>query len=342
MSNDDILPGYIPSSSTSKPSIEYGKRKGNTNNNSRKLTTNDDDNSIVLQQHRSNSTIISRLNDNNDYDDDDSNDVDDGDNNTHYSRTSSVKFSKIDRTKLGTLVSMPQCSQVGTRQRDIAPIHITYQVRSYLNHLFGAIACAEEYCYDIFGLIPYVVDAILRYNNISFKTVQASKTDYWLIEPIWYSYDVVCNQLNLYIYEQLWNDYLLTKTELPVIYKGWIVPVERLDPYQASSNNNRQTSRYYSGRSTRQSSRLLEEVAMKIAVACDHVSQHIIHCISHNNELNPMATLHDGWTECPGTTLHSMLQIGVVRKSTGGLDRDSLMLNSSTSQTRFTDLINLG
>lgn len=180
------------------------------------------------------------------------------------------------------------------RLHDEMPDNVNYNVRAYLDALFGGIMLQASVVSDNLRAIPTVVSVALGYNNIYFKNVEMRKTNVIMPEPIWYSIDLADNALTLYVDESMYNEYCSVLSDVPVTWCGGALRVDRYNPLKTDR-------------------RLVSEMdsaKIKCAVACDHVAQHIIHELM-NPDYSERAELHENWTRY-GTTLHSMIDLELV------------------------------
>lgn len=200
----------------------------------------------------------------------------------------------------------------GPSIRDCVPDEISFRVRAYLDVLLGATSIEKlrlaTTMYSVNGsssvngdnahrdsqyAIPNIVDAILKYNNITFGSVVLYRTKIELIEPIWYDIDIPNNELRLFVNT---NSRLFPRhmTDYPVVMASGIIPVERYNPYAPNPTIDN-----------------IDIATIHCAVTCDHVAQHIIDDILDTEPKAEGADIHDRFGRC-GTTLHSMFDITAV------------------------------
>lgn len=174
------------------------------------------------------------------------------------------------------------------------PNDIAKWIRLYLNHLFGAMwlqvqSLALQNKLSSVYAIPGIVCAILEYNNLFFRTIKYTIVKRQLIEPIWYSYSISKNELKLYIDEYLYDEYCIKNGDKPVLFTSGVVPLQIFNLYKPEFNQE------------------INLPMIHCALACDHVSQHIISDIMNPNKI-ACADIHENFTNI-GTTLHSMFVI---------------------------------
>ncbi|CAH0393271.1 unnamed protein product [Bemisia tabaci] len=204
-------------------------------------------------------------------------------------------------------VSLANCSE-----------NITRRVRAYLDELFGSISL--NFDGDSKAIIPAVLQDILAYNNVYFSTVDSYDT-VEAPEPVWFHIDTYSNHLRLFVNHQMYNEYILhTRPDTPVNWSDGILRVEKYDPHEVAPNT-------------------IEDVhenmmALKLALIVDHVAQHILHEIYVDKDDRIMTSgIHEGWTNCPGTTLHSMLNIEIItcnappRRKTGSYNHTTTVIS---------------
>lgn len=172
------------------------------------------------------------------------------------------------------------------------PRNITRGIRDYMDILFSSVMFeALNVRHDKpINVIPGIVNAILEYNNISFKKLTLTKTSQTLHEPIWYVYNIAHSTLNLMINEQMFDMFCMKISDKPVTFSGGVIPIELYNPYAQHTDLPE-----------------INRAMINYAIACDHVSQHIIVDILAPKQSYCLG-IHDRYT-CVGTTLHSIFAI---------------------------------
>lgn len=176
---------------------------------------------------------------------------------------------------------------------------VARQFRAYLDVLFNSAIVEAMRAKEVVSAIPTIVRNILAYNNILFRHVEMRKTTCdRIVEPLWFSYSVNENRLTLYLHYERYQEYVVQRTNVPVIWPDGSLRVDRYNPHSVPGS---------------MSSMIIEPSIVMCAVVCDHVAQHIIHSIFNEERKrggNDQATLHENWTR-HGTTLHSMLSLEI-------------------------------
>lgn len=177
-----------------------------------------------------------------------------------------------------------------------APKEIVKKLRAYLNVLFGAVIIEAKNIISMsnkqesFYAIPGVVDKILKYNKIMFKTIKLCITRVQTIEPVDYIFSISRSELILFVNEFIYDEVCIKDYNRPVLFPGGILPIEMFNPFESSSPNIK-----------------LGRPFINCAVIADHVTTHIINDI-YNEEIVPCADIHYDWKRY-GLTLANMLEI---------------------------------
>lgn len=223
-------------------------------------------------------------------------DDDDDDKNNILSKNGNEFFvnkSALNRTKkIGNKIRLP-----GGYARKVVEVteNTTYNIRAYLDVIFGTLAFEALRHSDNVSAIPTLVSNILKHNNIFFANVYLQKTQMYLHEPLWYMYDLNDRTLRLFVNEEMYNDYCLTNLDANVLWKSGEIRVDHYNPFKQNPEFG-----------------AVDQAQIKCAIACDHVAQHIIHEL--NDEPLDTEEIHENWTNS-GTTLHSMFDLEVQTTS---------------------------
>lgn len=273
----------------------------NDNDNEEDDSRSSSSSNVILQNEMIKNSLMPQKKRKLQYDSDDDNNSTDYDFNTAMvvskpqQRAGNNKTMKLPGG-VGHLVGNP-CSktQIASTSSGIGELkrNLTKGIRDYMDILFSSIMIeANLNCQrtrESIHAIPGVVNAILEYNNISFKTIELTKTTHRLFEPIVYYYDIINSKLNLFVNESMYDTFCMKNEERPVVYSGGVIPVEIFNPF-----------------ATPPTVTDIDSAMIHCAIICDHVAQHIISDIF--DEKNPCADIHDNFTRM-GTTLHSIFKL---------------------------------
>jgi hypothetical protein len=240
-------------------------------------------------------------NHNNGYDDDDAadddDDADDRDKNPHdkqdYDKEIENDYQTLKAFQLPGGKATIKANKTKTTPAIIGEVDdkVTLLIRDYMDVLFSSVMMAALLCPENHPeqIIPAVVDAILKYNNIEFSLIRL-KIVPGLHEPIWYTYNITSGILVLYFDQNLFTQFAAKINDNPVSFSGGIIPLNRFDPYSQHEDLPR-----------------IEQSMINYALACDHVAQHIIVDVL-NEPTNHQLGVHDNF-RIIGTTLHSIFDV---------------------------------
>lgn len=176
---------------------------------------------------------------------------------------------------------------------------VTYNIRRYLNLVFGKMIIDMKYYNDLKGLIPTIVSTILEFNNIVFGEVLLILTNDRLFEPIWYTTNLNSRKLILYMDEQMYLD--VSKkliNSVPVFYSSGNLPIEKYNTLYEHPEEIK-----------------INFAMINVFVICDHVAQHIIFDIYNKDTKHKNDDIHLNYTKF-GTTFHSMFEIERINQQT--------------------------
>lgn len=188
----------------------------------------------------------------------------------------------------GSATVVPSSQDYDSTQHIVAK-----QVRNYLDVVFNSMVLAAIDAANTFHMIPDIVDAILKYNNVYFKDVYMIETKAVLFEPLWYYIDVKNFSLVLFLNKRNYYNATLQLPFRPVIYSSGYLDVKQFNPYEEYKvhqewfENNKDTF-------------------IRLAVLCDRVAHLIL------REMDPRIPRSDNVTPS-GTTFHSMFEITRIR-----------------------------
>lgn len=195
------------------------------------------------------------------------------------------------------------------------PINVTRNIVRYLDEVFGSLMRRLSEIDEVkaFKHMGNIVDSILRYNNIHFKTINVRdvQQEFNMPEPLWYTFDL--ETLNLFVSHNWYESYVAINTNVPVLWQCGNIPLDKFnfteqDPIVGP----------------------LDMAKIKCIMACDHVAQHIIHDYTNNREQLSHTDIHDSWTT-NGATLHAMLDLTIyVNPEVSQNHRDPYESNNST------------
>ena len=220
------------------------------------------------------------------------------------------------------------------------PDEISYHLRHYLDILFSSVILESRKLIlnqeknSIFA-IPAVVNNILTYNNISFKTVKYMITKIFLPEPVWYYFDVQANELILFLYEPLYNNLCMKSNILPVTLSSGNLVLEKFNNnyYDDDADNDADDAENGDFFRNRQSD--IDRAILNCAIVADHVAQHIISDIFDPNKKFKSSNLHSNYNKV-GTTLHSMLNITAIKQNEHiNEDKHSLTIIDNATSSAF-------
>lgn len=238
--------------------------------------------------------------------------------------------------------AVDSCRKTVPRIRKCIPEAASLNVRAYLDEVFGslmsrlAVPSANGFGTgepSVFEYVGTVVDSILRYNNIHFRTITVTVLkdfDAHMPEPLWYAFpnindansgtggcSVSCgDELQIFVSFPWYREYSAVNTNVPVLWPNGALVVEK---YNLPEEDRRVS--------------VMDETKVKCIVACDHLAQHIINEYSlrsedGSSELQQVHNLtdldgdiHDRWTKT-GATLHSFLDLTVLLDRHDQTDRE--------------------
>lgn len=235
-------------------------------------------------------------------DDDDVEETEDTDADDSFSK-------KRKRKATAKIIELPggtgrrQCSNAfGFSVTDELPRSVASAIHDYLDTVLGPILW---YRYESFyNMIPICVDSILSHNRIYFSSITINEAPYSveMFEPIWYHIDVRRNALSLFYSKLHMHEFTTnssSNTNVPVYHGTGQLSLEKFDPPYVHE-------------------RVIDcdigPAVINCLVLCDHVSQHII-----NEILCPMTkmqSIHDPQWNKVGCTLHSFLELTIIKDST--------------------------
>lgn len=304
---------------TPRPSRSRNRQRNNTNNNTVDLLfdTINEYTTANISNRNGNSidtTVARRVNSKkNDYDyddddDDDANVIDvDTETETETDDDADAECKDIANNNNNKTITLPGGSaavvvlptsttkcQTLSNANSIGeiPRNITSAIRDYMDVLFSSVIFEALNVRNDkpINVIPGIVNAILEYNNISFKTLTLTTTNQTLHEPIWYVYNIASSTLNLILHEQMFDMFCMKISDKPVTFSGGVIPIELYNPYAQHDDLPE-----------------INRAMINYAVACDHVAQHIIVDILEPKQSYCLG-IHDRYA-CIGTTLHSIFAI---------------------------------
>lgn len=238
--------------------------------------------------------------------------------------------SRVDRRQSRAAVTA--CRKTVPRLRKCVPESASLNVRAYLDEVFGSLmsrlsvpsangfGTGEP---SVFEYVGTVVDSILRYNNIHFRTITVTvlkDSDAHMPEPLWYAFpnindanstgaggcSVSCgDELQIFVSYLWYREYSAVNTGVPVLWPNGALVIEK---YNLPEEDRRVS--------------VMDATKIKCVVACDHLAQHIINEYSLRSEGENSASqiqnltdldgdIHDRWTKT-GATLHSFLDLTVL------------------------------
>lgn len=150
---------------------------------------------------------------------------------------------------------------------------------------------------DFVKIIPYIVQNILRYNNIVFKSIKLYVIPGDLHEPLWYKFSIIEKTLTLYMSKPIKDKFCMRSKKYPVISTSGIINLKEFNPkYSAFKDDDFNPQ---------------SQSIINCMILCDHLCQHIITEWMHklNKESFPQSeTLHYHFKKY-GTTLHSIFDL---------------------------------
>lgn len=181
---------------------------------------------------------------------------------------------------------------------------IMKRIRGYLDMalstaMVATLDDASSFNHSLVNIIPCIVDAMLKYNNIHFQSVIMKETKSFMLDKIlWYDIDLKKGALTLAINNDEALSFLESGIQRPVFYTNGQINVSQFNPFEnhdvqqiLDKNNNKL-------------------LILRCIVLCDHVAQHIILEMNNVDQFE----IHDRFNEI-GMTLHSMLSVTRVVQS---------------------------
>lgn len=241
------------------------------------------------------------------FDEDDKNNSNDDDND-NYDNT--INQNRLSRRKIKTnkdnedhkakdqnIVRLP--GGYATVVKETSSEKVTYNIRRYLNLVFGKMVIDMKYYKDLKGIIPTIVSTILEFNNIAFGEVLLILTNDRLFEPVWYKMNLNSRKLILYMDEQMYLDFSRKFIKsIPVYYSSGTIPIEKYNTLYEHPEEIK-----------------INFAMINVFVICDHVAQHIIFDIYNKDIKHKNDDIHLNYTKY-GTTFHSMFEIERINKQT--------------------------
>jgi len=186
-------------------------------------------------------------------------------------------------------------------------LSVTY---SYLATLVESNTCDQP----IYNVMPMIVDAIMRYNNVYFDNVVLYVTEKrTLFEPLWYNIEQYDDhRLLVLFYDRSFYEEFVTTTIGSCVY--WAHGNLNFDAYYQE---------YEHPIVLTQSNTPL----LKAIIACDHLALHVLHQLYDDETRNATRSrvqlstddIHEVWSNdnAPhvGVTLHSFFKLTVVQNS---------------------------